>query len=93
MACGAGRRGKRLGCIDLDPVFSYLGLKLAVLRSIGREKAKLKDVNHFAAETEPFPSTCLPASTLTPGQEGLADVRVVGDRGSRGVRRTAAVTR
>jgi predicted dehydrogenase len=66
------------GSLDLDPAFSYRGLKLAVMRAGGRDEPKLTDVSHFAAEMEHF-SGCVQtgADPRTPGEEGLADMRVV----------------
>ena len=64
--------------IDLDPAFSYRGLKLAVLRPSGREETKLEEVNHFAAEMEHLSGCVLTGGNpRTPGEEGLADARVV----------------
>jgi predicted dehydrogenase len=66
------------GFIDLDPAFSYRGLRLTVGKESGREQVRLTEVNHFAAEMDHF-SECVLArkDPRTPGEEGLADMRVI----------------
>lgn len=72
------------GFIDMDPAFSYNGLRLTVKtgneRSGKAERAELpiEQVNHFAAEMDHLSSCVLDeAEPLTPGEEGLADMRVI----------------
>jgi predicted dehydrogenase len=66
------------GFIDLDPAFSYRGLRLTVGRQSGREQVRLDEIDQFAAEMDHF-SGCVLADRAprTPGEEGLADVRVI----------------
>lgn len=66
------------GFIDLDPAFSYRGLRLTVGKKTGREQPQLTEINHFAAEMDHL-STCVLTNQKprTPGEEGLADVRVI----------------
>lgn len=66
------------GFIDLDPAFSYRGLRLTVGRPSGREQVQLAEVNHFAAEMDHLSDCVLNGKhPRTPGAEGLADVRVI----------------
>ncbi|WP_439621618.1 Gfo/Idh/MocA family protein [Gemmata sp.] len=66
------------GFVDMDPAFSYRGLRLSVLKGDRKSELKLTEVNHFAAEMDHF-SECVAADRppRTPGEEGLADVRVI----------------
>jgi predicted dehydrogenase len=66
------------GFIDLDPAFGYRGLRLTVGRKTGREQPQLTEINHFAAEMDHL-STCVLTNQnpRTPGEEGLADLRVI----------------
>jgi predicted dehydrogenase len=83
------------GFIELDPAFSYRGLKLAVGRPTGREEKKIEEVNHFAAEMDYFSGCVLDErEPLTPGEEGLADMRVIAAIAEAGqTRRAVAVKR
>jgi predicted dehydrogenase len=66
------------GFIDMDPAFSYRGLRLTVGRAAGREQVQLTEVNHFAAEMDHFSDCVLTdKNPRTPGEEGLTDVRVI----------------
>ena len=71
------------GYIDMDPAFSYTGLQLHTMQSAGGMNGKLTKhdllpANHFAGEMDHF-SQCILHDTppRTPGQEGLADTRVI----------------
>lgn len=72
------------GFINLDPAFSYRGLRLDVKRgeemanTASKAEQMLEQVDHFAAEMDHF-STCILEghATKTPGEEGLADMRVM----------------
>ncbi|HEX4607555.1 MAG TPA: Gfo/Idh/MocA family oxidoreductase [Urbifossiella sp.] len=66
------------GFIDLDPAFGYRGQRLTIGRPTGREQVQLTEVNHFAAEIDHFSDCVLNGKhPLTPGAEGLADMRVI----------------
>jgi predicted dehydrogenase len=71
------------GFIDMDPAFSYRGLKLKVQRDLGedaKEVAELpiKQVNHFTEEMDHFSQCILKGEPpRTPGAEGLADMKIV----------------
>ena len=72
------------GFIDMDPAFSYNGLRLTVKKgneqSGKAERAELpiEQVNHFAAEMDHLSDCVLnDRDPLTPGEEGLADMRVI----------------
>ena len=66
------------GFLDLDPAFSYRGLRLTVGKPSGREQVQLTEVNHFAAEMDHFSDCVLTGrDPRTPGAEGLADMRVI----------------
>lgn len=66
------------GSLDLDPAFSYRGLKLTRHGPGGREEVKVTEVNHFAAEMDHFSACVLTGGNpRTPGEEGLADMRVI----------------
>ncbi|MDB6074571.1 MAG: gfo/Idh/MocA family oxidoreductase [Verrucomicrobiaceae bacterium] len=72
------------GSLELNPAFSYHGLKLRV-KTGSPDKGDVKDsempieqVNHFAAEMDHF-SECLleGGQPRTPGEMGLADLRII----------------
>jgi len=72
------------GYIEMDPAFAYNGLRLVMKRGLEEkgdaQKAELPipQVNHFAAEMDHFSDCVLNGNDpLTPGEEGLADMRVV----------------
>ncbi|HSI06388.1 MAG TPA: Gfo/Idh/MocA family oxidoreductase, partial [Myxococcota bacterium] len=85
-AAGASRR-YRVHCadgfIDLDPAFSYRGLRLSVARkdaagSESRTSIELESGNQFALELDHFAQAILDDSAVrTPGEEGLKDMRVI----------------
>jgi predicted dehydrogenase len=66
------------GFVDVDPAFAYYGLRLKLNDGKGAQDLQLKPVNHFAAEMDHF-SRCILDGTepRTPGNEGLADMRVI----------------
>jgi predicted dehydrogenase len=72
------------GYIELDPAFSYRGLRLHVKEgdaktgNVRNAEVPLEPVNHFAAEMDHF-SKCIlnDDAPRTPGEEGLADMRVI----------------
>ncbi|RYD84519.1 MAG: Gfo/Idh/MocA family oxidoreductase [Verrucomicrobiaceae bacterium] len=72
------------GFVEMDPAFSYRGLRLRVKQ--GESKGgtpqlaewNVKEVNQFAAEMDHF-SECVLQDKLprTPGEEGLQDMRII----------------
>ncbi len=66
------------GAIDLDPAFSYRGLRMRTSLGVEHTEHRLQEVNHFAAEMEHF-SECILENKdpRTPGEEGLADMRIM----------------
>jgi predicted dehydrogenase len=66
------------GVLRLDPAFSYRGLRLFVRRGQKEEEERMPEPNHFAAEMDHF-SLCVKEDKKpqTPGEEGLADQRVI----------------
>jgi predicted dehydrogenase len=62
----------------MDPAFSYRGLKLTTRQGRRLTEVKLEEVNHFAAEMDHFSDCVLSGKDpRTPGEEGLADMRVI----------------
>src|SRR5690606_1555551 len=69
---------KPRGSFELDPALSYTGLRMHVQRGGRIEERILPQRNHFALEMDHF-SECVINDTepLTPGEEGLKDLRVI----------------
>jgi predicted dehydrogenase len=72
------------GSIELDPAFSYQGLRLRTrsgnAKTAGAESTEivLEPVNHFTAEMDHFSHCVLhDGQTLTPGEMGLADMKII----------------
>lgn len=72
------------GFIDMDPAFAYRGLQLSVKDGLEsgstarKAELQLRQVNHFAAEMDHFSDCVLNGGeTQTPGEMGLADMRVI----------------
>lgn len=72
------------GYLEMDPAFSYRGLRLYVREGepkSGDAEAKeilLQAVNHFSAEMDHFSAVVLHGeSCRTPGEMGLADMRIL----------------
>jgi predicted dehydrogenase len=66
------------GFVEMDPAFPYFGLRLKVSKGGQTSEVRLKEVNHFAAEMDHFSECILDGKDpRTPGEEGLADVRVI----------------
>jgi predicted dehydrogenase len=81
-ACGFGAAKSRRyrvhceeGWFELDPAFSYQGLKLKIKDEKAMHELQLEPVNHFAKEMDHF-SQCILENKhpWTPGEEGLADM-------------------
>jgi predicted dehydrogenase len=66
------------GFIDMEHAFGYSGQELRVLKQRKVEQIQLQPKNHFAAEMDYF-SDCVQNNKqpLTPGEEGLADMKVL----------------
>jgi predicted dehydrogenase len=66
------------GFIDMDPAFSYRNLELRTFDGKRTAEFQLPPKNHFASEMEHF-SHCIleDQAPRTPGEEGLADMRVM----------------
>ncbi len=79
---GAESRRYRVQCakgwFELDPAFAYTGLELHTSQEKTRSQINLPQKNHFAAEMDHL-STCIldNKDPLTPGEEGLADMKVM----------------
>ena len=75
---GRFRVFKPRGSFELDPASSYTGLRMRVFRGGGIEERTLPQRDHFALEMDHF-STSIMNNTepLTPGEEGLKDLRVM----------------
>jgi glucose-fructose oxidoreductase len=69
---------KPRGSAELDPASSYTGLRMRVFRGGAIEERVLPQRDHFALEMDHF-SECILNGTepLTPGEEGLKDLRVI----------------
>jgi predicted dehydrogenase len=66
------------GTIEMDPSFSYRGLRLFTNEKGKRDEIRLDGVDHFAAEMDHFSGCVLDGKEpLTPGQEGLKDLKVM----------------
>ena len=75
---GRFRVFKPRGSFELDPASSYSGLRMRVFRGGSIEERILPQRDHFALEMDHF-STSIMNNTepLTPGEEGLKDLRVM----------------
>ena len=75
---GRFRVFKPRGSFELDPASSYTGLRMRVFRGGSIEERTLPQRDHFALEMDHF-STSIMNNTepLTPGEEGLKDLRVM----------------
>ncbi|MFN8445890.1 MAG: Gfo/Idh/MocA family oxidoreductase [Caldilineaceae bacterium] len=68
------------GWVEMDPAFSYSGLRLYQLTEKEGQKSELRleSINQFAAEMDHF-AQCIIEDKMpkTPGELGLADVRII----------------
>jgi predicted dehydrogenase len=66
------------GFVDMEPATSYTNLKLKVRLGSTSEEPELPRTSHFALQMDHF-SRCVRENRtpLTPGEEGLADLRVI----------------
>lgn len=69
---------KPRGAAELDPASSYTGLRMRVFRGSAIEERSLPQRDHFALEMDHF-AGCVLNNTepLTPGEEGLRDLKVM----------------
>ena len=69
---------KPRGSAELDPASSYTGLRMRVFRGGSIEERILPQRNHFALALDHF-AGCILNNTdpLTPGEEGLKDLKVI----------------
>ena len=69
------------GYIEMDPAFAYSDLALRIQNDraqAGLQEPSLPQINQFAAEMDHFAECILKdLRPRTPGEEGLADIRVV----------------
>ena len=72
------------GTIELSPAFSYNGQRLRTHHSSDSDSQpvvtdhEFTEVNHFASEMDHFSRSILGNKVLrTPGEEGLADMRIL----------------
>ena len=72
------RVNKKLGAFELDPATPYTGLRMRVFRGNNVEDRSLPQRDHFQLEMDHF-SECVQANKepLTPGEEGLKDMRII----------------
>ncbi len=84
-ACGFGQASSNRyrvtateGIYELDPAFGYVGQKLLIKKGNEERYLMLPTVDHFAKEMDHF-AECIEKDTppWTPGEEGLADLRVI----------------
>ena len=69
---------KPRGSAELDPASSYTGLRMRVFRGGTIEERSLPQRDHFAAEMDHLAGCVLNGTEpLTPGEEGLKDLRVM----------------
>ena len=69
---------KPRGAAELEPASSYTGLRMRVWRGGAIEERVLPQRNHFAGELDHFAECILnDTAPLTPGEEGLKDMRII----------------
>lgn len=77
-ACRDFRVIAKDGYFGLDPAFDYHGIRGYVMSNKGREEIRAPDINQFAAEMDHMAQCALEnKEPLTPGEEGLADIKVI----------------
>jgi glucose-fructose oxidoreductase len=66
------------GGLEMEPFQAYAGNRLLRVQGRGRTEVAYEPVDHFAAEMDHF-ADCIvnDRPVLTPGEEGLADLRVI----------------
>jgi len=64
--------------IDLEQAYAYRGQRLFLEHGSRREEVRLEPVDHFTAEMDHFSGCVLDdRAPTTPGEEGLADMRII----------------
>jgi glucose-fructose oxidoreductase len=72
------RVAKPRGSAEVEPALSYTGLRMRVLRGNTIEERVLPQRDHFALEMDHFAECILnDREPLTPGEEGLKDLKVM----------------
>lgn len=79
----------REGTIDIANAFAYQGLEMKIKRAGKLDgkpgetiEPKIEEKNQFATEIDAFARAILDNKAVrTPGEDGLADMRVIADRG------------
>jgi predicted dehydrogenase len=75
---GRFRVFKPRGSFELDPASSYTGLRMRVFRGGSVEERVMPQRDHFALEMDHFSASIMNnTDPLTPGEEGLKDLRVM----------------
>ena len=75
---GRFRVFKPRGSFELDPASSYTGLRMRVFRGGSIEERLLPQRDHFALEMDHFSASVMNnTDPLTPGEEGLKDLKVM----------------
>ncbi|RYD18537.1 MAG: Gfo/Idh/MocA family oxidoreductase [Verrucomicrobiaceae bacterium] len=72
------------GYLEMDPAFSYRGLRLRTREELGKkessglEEVNLRQVDHFAAEMDAFSKAVMEdGEILTPASMGIADLKII----------------
>ena len=66
------------GQVEAEPFQSYQGNHLYQPRGNNRQEVQYEPVNHFAAEMDHFCESIInDTAPLTPGEEGLKDIKVM----------------
>ncbi|RYD29961.1 MAG: Gfo/Idh/MocA family oxidoreductase [Verrucomicrobiaceae bacterium] len=71
------------GFLEMDPAFSYRGLKLRTKEDLAEESSGLEEVNlrqvdHFAAEMDAFSKAVIEdGEVITPASMGIADLKII----------------
>jgi len=69
---------KPSGSVELQPALNYTGLRMRIYRGDTIEEKPQPVVDHFQAEMDHFSSVLMAGGDpLTPGEEGLRDLRVI----------------
>jgi predicted dehydrogenase len=64
--------------IAMDRAFGYSGQSLRIVTNEAKNELQIDPLNHFAAEMDHFARAIIDdTAPLTPGEEGLADMRVI----------------
>jgi len=76
--CNRFRVYGRGGQIEMEPYINYTGDRLFQIRGPNRQQLQVEPVDHFATEMDHFAQCVLSnQEPLTPGEEGLRDVKIM----------------